>query len=511
MKIKFIYKIHLLILGIIGSYIIVLLTSHYGAGISPDSVAYISVARHLSDGTGFVNYDGYFFVLQPPLYPLLLAAIKKIILIDPLIFVGYLNAIILFLIVYYSGLFLLRSLKSSLLAIIGVISILVSFVFIQIFLNALSEPLFILFVLLFLYYFDIYRENGNFISLLLFSAAAALACLTRYVGVIIILTGIVSIIVWRDRTVKEMYKHLIVFLSITILPIGLWVLRNYLLSGTFTGQRAESSYTLPENIILFFNTILKWYLPIEIKTQQLFVLILIFLIGIITVYFLIKKRGKELLRITLFCPTLIFTILYSAIIVISSTTTAFDKIGDRLLSPLFVPSIFIIFFFLDNILEWLTKHFNKKFITVLFICGIIFWLRYPVIRTIYNIQYNFEHSGWEYGSKAWKDNTVIDYLNIHRQFDSEYSFYSNAPEAVFILTNIEARWSPPKTLYNSPQLINANAGLKSVWKDKDKSCLVWFNNIDRKFLFTVKELQKSSNMVMIARLKDGEIYTVQKR
>jgi hypothetical protein len=362
-----------------------------------------------------------------------------------------------------------------------------------------------------LYYLDIYRKNGTITYLLLFSAAAALACLTRYVGVIIILTGIISIIVWGERTFKEMYKHLIVFVSITILPIGLWVLRNYFLSGTFAGQRAESSYTLSENIIFIFNTVLKWYLPIEVNTQQLFVLILIFLIGIITVYFFIKKRGKELLRITPIGPILIFAILYSAIIVISSTTTAFDKIGDRLLSPLFVPSIFIIFFFLDNILEWLTKHFNNKFIPILFICGIIFWLKYPVTRTIYNIQYNFEHSGWEYGSKAWKNNTVIDYLNNHRQFESEYSFYSNAPEAVYILTNIEARWSPPKTLYNSPQLVNANAGLKSVWKDKDKSCLVWFNNIDRKFLFTVEELQKSSNMVMVAQLKDGEIYTVQKK
>jgi len=64
-----------------GTCTIILLTSRFGVGVLPDSVYYISVARHIADGTG---YDGYYFVLQPPLYPLLLAAIEKIFFIDPL-------------------------------------------------------------------------------------------------------------------------------------------------------------------------------------------------------------------------------------------------------------------------------------------------------------------------------------------------------------------------------------------------------------------------------------------
>lgn len=510
-KNRLLFKITLAILGLIGAIAIFLLTSRYGSGVTSDSVYYISVARHIVDGTGFVGYDGFNFVLQPPLYPLLLAAIKIIFSLDPLISAGYLNAILLGLIVYLSGLFLLKYLKSALLTIIGTAYILISFVFIQNFLIALSEPLFILFVLLYLYYFDIYRIKGTITPLILFSTAASLACFTRYVGVIIILSGAVSIFIWKRKSLKVMFRHLIIFLLITILPTGLWIIRNYFLSGTFVGQRAESSYTLSENLLFLFNTVLKWYLPLQINALQLFFLMLIVAAGIFTGIVLIKKRKIEDIRFNYIGPALVFLIFYSGIIVISSTTTAYDKIANRLLSPVFIPSIFIVFFLLDKILEWLSKHFRQRFIPILFLIAITVWVRYPFMKTFYNIEYYVEQSGWEYSSKVWKDNLVIEYLNNHKHLEYGYSFYSNVPEAVYILTNKETKWSPPKTLYNSPELININPGQKTIWQEKNKACLVWFNNIDRNFLFTIAELQKSTNMVKVVQLKDGEIYTISKK
>ena len=142
-------KVPLVILGFLGTCIILGLVSLHGIGISPDSVYYLSVARHIADGTGFVGYDGYFLVLQPPLYPIILAAIKILMFIDPLFSSGYVNSILFGLIIYFSGLFLLKHLRSYILVILGTISILVSFVFIQLSLMALSEPLFILLILLY--------------------------------------------------------------------------------------------------------------------------------------------------------------------------------------------------------------------------------------------------------------------------------------------------------------------------------------------------------------------------
>ncbi len=511
MDIQFKHRILPAIIGLSGACFIILLINCCRVGVSPDSVYYISVARHISDGKGFVGYDGYYFVLQSPLYPLLLAAILKIFSIDPLVSAGYLNAILFGLIVYYSGTFLLNHLKSLALIIIGTIVIMVSFILIQISLIALSEPLFILFVLLYLNYFDKYRSKGTITSLLLFSTAAALACLTRYVGVIIILSGSISIYIWNRKTLRVMFRHLIIFLLITIIPTGLWILRNYILSGTLVGQRADSSYTLSENLLYLFNVMLKLYLPIQMNDQQFFYIMLIIFAGILTLIAYRNKWEKDEIRLKQIGPALIFLLLYSGIIVISSTTTAYDKIANRLLSPIFIPSVFIIFLMLDNILEWISKHYHYKLLPILFLIAIIAWMKYPVTTTIYNIKNYIGQAGWEYSSKSWRDNTVIKYLNDHKQFRSGYSFYSNVPEAVYILADKETKWSPPKTMYNSPELIKSNPDLKNIWQGKNKAYLVWFTNINRPFLYNINDLKKSCNMILIAQLKDGEIYTITKK
>ena len=189
-------RILLGILGIIGSGVVLLLTYQHGSGITPDSVSYISAARSLANGHGFITYNGEFLVFQPPLYSIILALIKNIFSIDPLISAGYLNSLLFGLIVFISGLFFLKHLKSFILVILGTLSVLISYAIVQSSLMTLSEPLFIFLLLLFFHYVDAYQKEHNIYSLILFSLAAALACLTRYTGIIIILTGLINIIYW---------------------------------------------------------------------------------------------------------------------------------------------------------------------------------------------------------------------------------------------------------------------------------------------------------------------------
>ncbi len=501
------YKIPLAILGLIGASIIFLLTSRHGTGISPDSVAYISVARHIASGAGFITYDGYYFVLQPPLYPILLAAIKELLLIDPLTSAGYVNAILFGLIVYFSGLFFLKKLNSFTLVVMGTVSVLISYALVQVSLMAWSEPLFILLTLLYLYYFETYQAKGDITSLILLSASAALACLTRYIGVVIILTGVVNILLQRKNIFKEKLRHIIIFLLITVLPLGVWIIRNYFLSGTLIGQRAVSSYTLSENMKFLLNTVLPWYLPGGIRGQYVIFWILTAVAVISVGIGLMKRWDKKVLNLKQISPTLIFVLFYVGIIVISSTTTAYDHIDNRLLSPIYVPATFILFFGSDKILTWLQKKFSPKLITVLFAAAIVMLMTFPVRNTIYIVNDYIEQSGWEYNSKPWRDSETIQYLIKHRSLETGFTFYSNAPEAVYILANIETMWSPAKTMYNSPQLLSANSKLNSNWQGDGKVCLVWFNKIDRDFLFTINELQKNTKMAEIAHFQDGEIYT----
>jgi len=498
-------KIALGILGFIGAIIILLLTSPHGAGITPDSVAYISAARNLAEGHGFLTYNGLHLVVQPPLYPIILAVIKKITLIDPQILAGYVNAVLFGFIVYLSGLLLLRYLNSFALIFLGTVSILISYALVQASLMALSEPLFIFLVLLFLYYFQTYQSKRNFVSLFLFSVSAAFACLTRYTGVIFILTGIICILLWGRNNIKEKFWHSLIFMLITVLPIGVWIIRNYFLSGTLVGQRAASSYTLFENFIFLYNTVLPWYLPLD-STGIYF--IFVFLIVTIWILFgLDRDKSSNRKAIKLIGPSLLFVLFYIGVIVISSTTTAYDQISDRLLSPIYIPVIFILFFISDKILSWLTKFFYLILITFLFIIGIVLLIKYPVKNTIHIIEDYIELSGWGYSSESWRKSETIEYLNQHKLLGKSYTLYSNEPEAVYILTNLETKRSPAETFYNSPQLFNNDPNQKDIWLNAKNVCLIWFDKTNSSYLFTIDELQKNINMTEIAHLKDGKIYT----
>ncbi len=500
------HKIFFAIAGITGAVIIILLTSRYGIGLSPDSVSYISAARNVSGGTGFINYDGYYFVLQAPLYPLLLAAVDKIFLIDPLLSAGYLNALFMGLTVYISALFLRKRLDSFLLAAIGTLTIIISFSFLKLFLIALSEPLFILLVMLFLFCFDYYEEKGDLFSLIIISAVSSLLCLTRYAGVIIIPAGVLCICMYGKRTLKVKIRHSAIYSAITFIPSGLWIIRNIILTETFTGQRAPSSYTLIENIFFYFNTILDWYLPVQINTMQLFFIILILTALGISGAVLIYKREINSKVAKQLGPMLIFIVSYSGLILISSSTTAYDRIDNRLLSPIMVPLVVLTLIVLDKTLKLILRFPKGIVIYVLFIAGLVFWMENQVVKTYGNFEYYAKQTGWEYGSAKWKSNTVIQYLKEHKEFGTKYLLYSNVPEAVYILTDREARWSPFKNFYNSPRQISLNKSLNKIRATDKKTCLVWFNNINRDFLFPLNEIRKDAKLEDIVRLKDGAIY-----
>lgn len=498
------------LLGLCGTFFIQFLTDSNGVGVSPDSVAYISVARNLSNGEGFITYDGYPFLLQPPLYPILLSVTNTIFSVDPLHSAGLLNSILFGLIIIGTGFFLLKHLKSLALSLFGTIVVLVSYILMQSALLALSEMLFIFFLIMYLNLFDRYEQKADLTSLILFSISVSLAFLTRYTGIVLILTGALGILFWGNSSMKEKYQHLFIFLLITVTPTGIWIFRNLILSGTFVGERGVSSFTFETNLRLLFDVMLKWFYKVQIDTIQVIplmsVITIVIFIGVI--YLIRLKRTdypKYLLKAV---PIFLFALFYIMLIVISSTTTAYDKISTRLLSPVFIPVVILLFMGFDQFNTRLKSGLKHIFISTIFFISIGYWIHHQVTHTAYIVTDFISRSGEEYSSDIWKNNSIINFLNNHNEIKNSYSFYSNAPEAVYILTNLETKWSPQKTVYNSTLPIINDAMLKNLWYDKNEICLIWFNSINRKFLFTIDELHKSAVLKKIIQLKDGDIYIV---
>lgn len=508
---QYLLKFLFAVFGLLGTVLFYLLFSMHAIGISPDSVTYISVARHLLDGSGFICYDGYPYVLQAPLYPVLLSVVSIVAGLDPILSAGYVNAALFGLIVYFSGVLFAKHLKSLPLALLGAAATLFSFILVQASLIALSEPLFILLTISAFLFFEDYRLKKSIRPLLGFSAAVALACLTRYAGVILIVTGSFCIFAFLKNTVGRKFKHVFLFLSVSFLPAAFWIARNYYLSGTLVGQRSASSFSFIENFFFMLRTIFKWYSPLEKSEMDILIVLSLLTAGVIFAIFLLVKFNTANGRFLSIGSIILFVIFYTGMILISSTTTAFDKIDNRLLSPLFIPVVLLVFIIIDKTVQWLKEYLNEGILSVVIILELTMWIKYQASTTKATLRTFIAQNGCEYSGREWKDNSVISFLKYNREVTRSYALYSNVPEAVYLLANINTKWSPPKTNYNSPTLLNIQPSLAGMWSEKSGTCLVWFNNVDRKFLFTLEELAENSNLQLIAHLKDGSIYTISEK
>ena len=163
--------------AILGAAMVLHRQSAYGAVLSADSVHYISMARSVMAGHGFMSYDGGYHPHWPPLTSALYAAFSFGVF-DPMAVAGPLNAAALALAVFTVGMWLRRRVESPFVVAWACLSLVFAVSAIRVFDWAWSEPPFILLTTLALYWTDRHLEDGKRSSLARAAAFSALACLT---------------------------------------------------------------------------------------------------------------------------------------------------------------------------------------------------------------------------------------------------------------------------------------------------------------------------------------------
>jgi uncharacterized membrane protein (UPF0136 family) len=493
-------------LAILGVAIVLLSTSRYGAGLNPDSVGYIGAARNILEGQGVTSYRGTHLVVQPPLYPALLALTSGIFGTDPLQVVTLVNAILFGLIVYFGGLLMFRSLSSTpMLALFASLAVLASIPLFTVSTMAWSEPLFILFTLLGILSAHTYIEKQNVLPLLLFSTAVALSAMTRYVGVAAIGWGFVVVVLFCRGSFRKKAAHAGLFTAIPLVSLGLWLLRNMLVAGEPFGPRASSSHSLMENLTLMFDHVTTWYLPDIIGDHRATLLIFGAVVGFIAGLNHGESWEHMRGRLRQNSALVLFIAVYSALLVISSTTTAYDSIGDRLLSPLYVPCTLILFILAESISAPYRKRYSGKAVNSVLAVVLSIWLLYPLNVTFFRAAY-IAPLGKGYSGKVWRESETMRYIRQHHAGGASGAIYTNAAAAVYILTNIETATSPAETSYNSMEAPMDIAELRGVWPREGTAYLIWFDIVEQDNLFSVDDLRSVAKIMLIARFADGSVY-----
>ena len=494
------YRLIFLILSLIGVGIVFLSTSRYGVGISPDSVAYISSAKSLLSGSGYLLYNGRPLVDWPPLFPTLLATLG-LVGISPIEGARLVNAIVFGLIIFSSGQLFLGYLKSKTLALCGAVFILLSVPLLTVSVMAWTESLFILLAILFLIQLGKFLEYRRFGPILLLAVISALACLQRYVGVLIIAAGFTGILFPNPNiSLLRRLKQGFLFGLMSSLPLLLWIARNYFLASSLAGVRPPVEYTLLKNIILTCDTVTGWFLPPRIpllaRLSTAGLVATLFTAAFISRDQIEKRKYTQLVQIW-FIGAFIF--LYTVFVVVgASFYAALGPIGERFLAPLYVFILFLLFIGADSTWQKL-KHSdrNRKISLIFASVWLTAWLVLSVFRISECVYYRMKDGAGVFTTTIWIKSPLLDSL---RSKPLDGRIFSNAPDAIYILTGIVAQLSPSRYEDNLEKI-------KSM-STEERSYLVWFENVDRPHLYSQPVLASRLELEEVDRYPDGTIYLI---
>ena len=244
-------------LGILGTAIVLLRVAH-GVGVSGDAKYYIELARALSEGsrglewlagqatelvwedysrwTGPTRFPLLTSTSWPPLYPALLA-ISGGFAFDARSVAGPFNAVTFGLTIFVAGQWLRAAVRSRFLIVLGCSLIAFSVTVAWWASWAFSETTFILLTVLALLNVSKFLKSEQPSALMWAAAFSALACLVRYPGVVLALTVVPLLALQPGPTLREKLQRIGAYLMISTGPLALWLLRNYLVTGTLTGPR----------------------------------------------------------------------------------------------------------------------------------------------------------------------------------------------------------------------------------------------------------------------------------
>ena len=258
------FAIFLVLMAVYAGSLLLSATSVYGIGIRSDSVAYIWSARSLAEGLGLGRLDGggNFKAMThwPPLYPVILA-VFPLFGMDVIEGARWLAAIFAGLNVALVGWVLARITRSPWFAAGGALVVLFSPAMAETNLQAMTESLYILLSLLALLFLVAALQNERRRWLLAAAGFTALALLTRYVGLALVLTGTLGILIYERQPIGRRGRDLIIFLAVSVLPVGFWALRNLVLSGS-AANRALTFYAIPaSDFLLALETVQGWVSP----------------------------------------------------------------------------------------------------------------------------------------------------------------------------------------------------------------------------------------------------------
>ena len=334
----------------LGTAHILVRTWTYGATVGFDATYYLAAAENLAAGAGLQGFDGKPFVHWPPLFPMLLA---------PFEMAGmgaeeagrWINAIAFGLIVLVSGIWLTRTLRSRFLALLGTFAVLIAYPLTDRSSYLMTESLFILLTILALLQMESFLDSKKKKPLLAGAVFFGLAAVTRYTGIIGIISGLLLVVLRRESLGMRM-KLALIFGTVSSLPLAGSLIYNWITAQTLAGDRGEqaSEQSLLDSMKQIISVLDQWIIPGENDFMGIFYIPFTMFFLLILYYAVRQKMYSRFFSGTIF-PFGLFALIYLVMIIIITPLSTGTPIDSRYLLPVYVPVTLMIFWWGDNLLS----------------------------------------------------------------------------------------------------------------------------------------------------------------
>ncbi len=501
------YKLVLLLLGVITTGFFLWLTRHFGAGTTPDSAAYLSVADHLLTGRGLITFDGSPLTLWPPLYPALLAGFSYLFGSQPYAVVSVLNSFIYGFIVYLSGILFFRHLKSPWLALIGTVSVMVSEALLWVTIMALTDVLFSCLVLIYLVCSESYQTKSRAIWFVLAAIAVGLAALTRYAAMIMLAIGVASILLFYKESIRSKLVHILLFGLIAGVPYALWEVRTYSIAGSLFGPGGPPAFSFLQVLDNVLHTILTWYAPDPLASSPLALFLLG--IGLGLVLGLIRKHWVSIGSVWMQDGIIFFFVIGYVVflIIIGTITSRGTPIDNRLLAPVFAPITVLLLSLIEKIADVISLRVAPRIVGVALGIVLSASLFYSAQVSYSNARRYLDQGGWGFNNVYWRNHNTILYVMQHPDVVRDCTVYSNEPDALYIVAGIESKGMSDRAFLKRIQ----DQAAQGKFPKEDKMCIVWIEGVDRSYLINADDLKAVTNQELRGQFKDGSITAVSKK
>jgi len=476
-------------------------------GVAADSMIYLSAADRLVEGKGLtpIGYhfspdipSGQSLFVFPPAYPLLLAA-TSLLTTDTLTAAKYLHSFLFAANVFLLGLIVFISSRSIWPALCAVGLFLTSFPVLSIYTTALSEPLFMFFLLSTLLGMVFYIRRGQLWMLVVCGCLAAGAVMTRYVGVIILLPLVLTVF-FQSRPLRERVKRGVLVGGVVLLPLLVWVIRNRLIAGSSTGRSFAFHFFGLVKARTFVDSLMLLITPHGLPDL---VKLLLLTLGAVAVVYSLWMGGHD--RYVRFFSAVMVGTYVIFIVVYNSLAYPLVDFGPRVALPVYVFGMILFF----SLVDWESAMGKRRTLFWCVILASIVLFIFNLRPAIYWVSYR-QREGEGLTSRAWKDSETVKFL---KSLPSQTIIYSNAADACYLFTKREVLRLPAK--YDSTGgRDNADFGAQmEVLKndlDKNHALIIYFDRLTwRWYLPSRNELEEKYKLPVVTRLADGVVFGVQ--